>query len=126
MYTLTKRFTFEAAHMLEHHDGKCRRLHGHSWKAEVELRGDVLWGDGAKRGMLIDYGDVSRAVKPLIEDYLDHHHLNDTLGTDSPTSEFVAEWIFNALKGQLDGLLWAVIIEETCTSRCRFAPYENV
>ena len=118
-FTLTKEFKFEAAHVLLGHDGKCARLHGHSWVGEVVLEGDKLVQDGPKAGMLADFGDVSAALEPLVDDYLDHHFLNETLATDRPTSEFVAEWVYNRLRGKLPGLS-AVVIRETCTSSCRY------
>lgn len=70
--------------------------------------------------MLVDYGDLSAAVKPLVDEILDHHHLNDTLrpyGIVHPTSEEVAQWVFKALQKRLPGIV-SVAIEETCTSAC--------
>jgi len=119
MFTLTKEFRFEAAHMLPHHDGKCRRLHGHSWKMRVELRKIGLEVEGPKRGMLMDFGDISKAIQPLLETRLDHHYLNETTGLENPTSEEVARWVFNHLEGEL-AYLHAVEIDETCTSSCRY------
>ena len=118
-FTLRKRFTFEAAHFLPQHDGKCRRLHGHSWVGWVEVQGNRLQGTGPHKGMLVDYGCLSQAVRPLLDNYLDHHCLNDTLGLESPTSEMVAQWVFDHL--QNTGLpVSAVTIEETCTSVCTY------
>ena len=120
-YTLTKSATFEASHILPHHDGKCARLHGHSWKVTVEVSGDTLHRDGVKAGMLTDYGDISAPLKRLVEGSLDHWHLNDSTGLESPTSELLATWVFEALRGEIPGLS-AVTIEETCTSRCTYRP----
>lgn len=119
MFTLTKQFRFEAAHVLLGHDGKCARLHGHSWVGRVVLRGDELVRSGPKAGMLVDFCDVKAALTPLVDGWLDHHFLNETLATDRPTSEFVAEWVYGQLKPVLP-LLAAVEIEETCTSSCRY------
>jgi 6-pyruvoyltetrahydropterin/6-carboxytetrahydropterin synthase len=89
---LVKVFDFEAAHWLptfpEGH--KCRRLHGHSFKAEVIVEGDV---DEAE-GYLIDYADIKAAITPLRE-RLDHRCLNDVEGLENPTSEAIARWIFD-------------------------------
>ncbi len=120
-YTIRKKFTFEAAHQLVDHDGKCARLHGHSWVAWVEVQGTEVHLDGPKRNMLVDFADVKSAVKPLVNGYLDHHHLNDTLGCDMPTSEYVAKWLFDKVANLMPGLA-AVEIEETCTSMCRYRP----
>jgi 6-pyruvoyltetrahydropterin/6-carboxytetrahydropterin synthase len=119
MFRLAKTFRFEASHQLMHHDGKCARLHGHSWKGQLIVEGTDLIADGPKENMLIDYGDLSAAIKPIVEDYLDHHHLNDTLQTEMPTSEFLAKWIYEKVKPTMSPLV-AVVIEETCTSRCEY------
>ena len=121
MWTLTKAFSFEAAHSLPDHDGKCRRLHGHSWRGRVILQGETLNQKGAKSGMLQDFGDIKAVLDPLVAGWLDHQHLNETLPMRSPTSEEVARWIFDQLKPSLP-LLVAVEIDETCTSSCRYQP----
>lgn len=121
MWLLSKKFTFEASHQLVNHDGKCARLHGHSWRGEIMIEGHALQPDGPKENMTLDYADIKAPLKPIIDLQLDHWHLNDTLKTDMPTSEFVAQWLFNKLVGKLPSLV-AVVIEETCTSRCEFRP----
>jgi 6-pyruvoyltetrahydropterin/6-carboxytetrahydropterin synthase len=118
-WQLEKEFLFEAAHMLPNHDGKCARLHGHSWKGRVVIQGDGLYINGPKQGMVMDYSDISAKIKPMNEKYLDHHYLNETLGLSAPTSEEVARWVYNHLKQELPEL-HQVIIEETCTSRCTY------
>ena len=121
MFKLCKGFKFEAAHRLPHHDGKCQRLHGHSWRGMIICEGEGLAEQGPQQGMLIDYGDMSTAVEGLVEGKLDHYFLNDSLDMESPTSENIAEFCFFWLKPMLP-LLKAVIIEETCTSSCEFRP----
>lgn len=121
LYTLTKDFAFEAAHFLPSHDGKCKRLHGHSWKLRVVVAGNTLYGGGPKAGMLMDYYDIGQVVKPLVESKLDHWCLNETTGLENPTSENLAEWIYGQLRPLLRELV-AVEINETCTSACRFEP----
>lgn len=120
MFKLQKDFRFEAAHFLPNHDGKCARLHGHSWKGTAVLEGDTLIEDGPKQGMLLDYSSVKAALEPLVEEHLDHFYLNDTVDP-YPTSERVARWVFEKLKPSLPQLV-AVIIEETCTARCEYRP----
>ena len=119
MFRLEKEFRFEAAHQLPNHDGKCRRLHGHSWVGRIIVEGPDLHVEGAKAGMLIDYGDLSAMVKPLVEKSLDHYHLNESTGLNNPTSEELARWVYNQLKPDLP-LLTAVQIDETCTSRAEY------
>lgn len=60
--TVAKRFRWEAAHRLPWHDGPCDNLHGHSYRMTVELEGTP-----DARGMLIDFQDVKRALKPLVD-----------------------------------------------------------
>lgn len=123
-FSLEKEFRFEAAHRLVHHDGHCARLHGHSWRGRIICEGNRLYEEGPKRGMLIDYADMSAALRPVLETYLDHHFLNETLQTDSPTSEVIAAKLFFMLVQELPNLT-AVVIEETCTSRCTFRPDQS-
>lgn len=121
MYLLKKKFTFEAAHQLHNHDGKCSRLHGHSWIGWLIVQGDKLHTSGPKQGMLVDYGDLSAAVKPLVEQYLDHHFLNETTGLEDTTSENLAKWVYDQLSASVPALV-AVTIEETCTAICTYWP----
>lgn len=72
---LKKTFTFEASHQLPNHDGKCARLHGHSWVLDVWCIAPVNEEAGhPKEGIGIDYYDIKEIVNPIIEK-LDHHHL---------------------------------------------------
>ncbi len=114
---LIKQFTFEAAHWLPTFpDGhKCRRMHGHSFRVEVVVEGDV---DEAK-GYLIDYGDIGRAVDPVVH-RLDHYCLNEIKGLENPTSEMVARWLWREIKPALP-MLAMIIVHETCTSRCEYS-----
>lgn len=123
MWILEKEFRFEASHVLPHHDGKCSRLHGHSWKGRLICEGGELVQEGPRQGMLLDYSDMTKAIRPLVEEYLDHYHLNESLGLENPTSEEVARWIYDQVKPMLSSLV-AVVIEETCTSRCTYRPKE--
>lgn len=115
MFTLQKTFRFEAGHVLTYHDGKCSKPHGHSYVLTVTIEGEELVADGPKRNMVIDFYDIKTPVKKLLEDYLDHHWLNDTLETDSPTCEYIAKWIFDYLKPKLP-LLSAITVHETASS----------
>lgn len=114
---LVKSFGFEAAHFLPHvaADHKCRRIHGHSFRCEIEVRGEVDPGTG----MVLDYAEIKAAYKPL-EALLDHRFLNqDVPGLENPTSEIIAVWIWERLKPVLP-LLSAVIVHETCTARAEY------
>ncbi|HEY5611000.1 MAG TPA: 6-carboxytetrahydropterin synthase QueD [Thermoanaerobaculia bacterium] len=113
---LVKDFRFEAAHHLPNlpPDHKCRRMHGHSFRGEIAVRGEV----DPRTGWLIDFSDLKNVVKPLL-DQLDHYLLNDVPGLENPTSEMLAIWIWKRLKPALPQL-FRVTIEETCTSRCHY------
>jgi len=113
---LSRSFTFEAAHALptfpEGH--KCRRLHGHSFRVEVRVEGEV----DQQRGYLIDYGDIKAACEP-VRARLDHYYLNEIEGLENPTAENLARWIWERLKPGLP-LLSAVCVHETCTTGCEY------
>ena len=68
---LSRSYTFEASHRLENmpQDHSCYRLHGHGYKVDIEVAGDV----DATTGMLIDFLKLDSIVKPIIE-LLDHRH----------------------------------------------------
>ncbi|MFJ6950106.1 6-carboxytetrahydropterin synthase QueD [Micromonospora aurantiaca (nom. illeg.)] len=106
-----REFTFEAAHRLPHvpEGHKCARLHGHSYRVEVHVRGEV----GASTGWVMDFGDIKAAFRPLL-DQLDHYYLNEVPGLENPTSEVLAQWIWARLIDQLP--LSAIMVRETCTS----------
>lgn len=121
MFRLEKEFRFEASHQLPQHDGKCARLHGHSWVGRLIVEGPALVQEGPKTGMLLDYGDLSAAIRPLLENQLDHWHLNESTGLENPTSEVLAEWIYYRIKRRIPELV-AVQINETCTSQAEYRP----
>ncbi|NES89229.1 6-carboxytetrahydropterin synthase, partial [Okeania sp. SIO2B9] len=73
-WIIGKEFRFEASHQLPNHDGKCARLHGHSWRGVIYVSGNELVNSGGKQGMIMDYGDIKKHLKPLLDDYLDHYH----------------------------------------------------
>jgi 6-pyruvoyltetrahydropterin/6-carboxytetrahydropterin synthase len=121
MFELEKTFHFEAGHALTHHDGKCKTPHGHSYVMTLHLASDKLIADGPKKNMVIDFTDISDIVKPMIETYLDHKWLNETLQNDSPTVEFIAMWVYEHLSPKLP-LLKKVSLYETSTSKVTYAP----
>lgn len=112
MFQLKKRFTFEAGHALTYHEGKCKKPHGHSYVFLVKISGTTLQKQGPQKNMIIDFFTIQNIVKPMIETYLDHQWLNDTLETDSPTAEFIAQWIYKHLKPQIPQLT-AITLYET-------------
>ena len=119
---LTKQFRFEAAHYLpqfpEGH--KCRRLHGHSFRIEVKVQGEV----DPLTGIIIDFGDIKKVVKPYIN-MLDHYCLNEVgeeRGIEElkmPSSENIGKWLYHELEGKIEGL-YSVVVHETCTCSCEY------
>jgi 6-pyruvoyltetrahydropterin/6-carboxytetrahydropterin synthase len=121
-WIIYKEFHFEAAHRLPHYEGKCRRLHGHSWLGRVYVKSNHLQSQGSQQGMVMDFGEISQYLQPLLDNFLDHHYLNETTGLENPTSEELSRWIYEKLaKVGLPGL-HAVEIRETCTSGCTYYP----
>jgi len=115
MFEIEKSFTFEAGHTLRHHLGACSKPHGHSYEVTITLQKKELHQEGSKKNMVEDFATISEAAKSMLETYLDHCWLNDTLQTDSPTAEFIAKWIFDHLESKLEGLK-AVKVKETAKS----------
>lgn len=109
-----KRFRFEAAHRLPHvpADHKCARLHGHSFRAYVVLRGNP----DDESGWIVDFADVAAAWAPL-HDALDHRYLNEVPGLENPTTENLARWVYTRLlSSEIGKFLYRVVVSETCTS----------
>jgi len=119
MFEITKSFRFDAGHVLTRHNGKCCRPHGHTYSLDITVRTKELQSTGSTTNMVVDFNDISNLVKPMIEAYFDHHWINDTLETDSPTVEFMAKWIYRHLKPQMP-ILHAVSLYETPTSKARY------
>lgn len=91
MYTITKEFHFSASHQLDHlpKDHPCARLHGHNYVVILELSHDTL-----QDGFVRDFRDLDE-FKRMIDDQVDHRHLNDVLGAGYlTTSERLARWFF--------------------------------
>ncbi|HEY8297440.1 MAG TPA: 6-carboxytetrahydropterin synthase QueD [Candidatus Baltobacteraceae bacterium] len=109
---IVKHFRFEAAHVLPYHDGKCSRLHGHSYRLEVAIAGP-LRQDGPARGMIEDFDTIKAVVHRHVIDVLDHQNLNDVL--ENPTCERIVAWVWERLAAHLPGLD-TLVLWETATS----------
>lgn len=82
MIRITKIFNFETAHVLYNYDGKCKNMHGHSYKLFVTVKGNPIKDlDHHKNGMVVDFGDIKKIVKEEIVDIWDHAVL---VNGDSP------------------------------------------
>ncbi len=106
--SITKEFEFEAAHRLPWHKGGCYNLHGHTYKLQVTIKGELN-----ENGIIMDFGDLKKLVKKHIIDIYDHSYLNDFF--ENPTAELMAEKILeilNSYEKRIVGIrLW-----ETTTS----------
>ena len=70
---ITKQFSFETGHALYGYDGKCRNVHGHSYKLSVTVIGTpISETNHVKYGMVIDFSDLKKIVKEEIVDVFDH------------------------------------------------------
>ena len=114
---LSKEYGFEAAHRLPNAPPghKCQRMHGHSYRVEVSIAGEV----DEQAGWLQDFADITAVVKPLLERELDHRTLNDVPGLENPTAELLCAWLWNRLRPELPHLS-AITVHETCAARCTY------
>ncbi|MFA6006904.1 MAG: 6-carboxytetrahydropterin synthase [Candidatus Paceibacterota bacterium] len=84
MLEITKRFTFEAAHRLPWHKGKCQQSYGYSYKLEVSALGELNEND-----IVLDFDDLTKLVKEVVIDRYDHKDLNDFF--PNPSAEVLAQ-----------------------------------
>lgn len=110
-----RRYRFESAHQLPNvpEGHPCGRMHGHGF--EVILHVNQSLGDHA---MGVDYDQIDKCWDPIHQD-LDHACLNDIAGLENPTSESLATWLWQRLKGELPQLSW-VTVYETVTAGCHY------
>lgn len=121
-YTIAKTFTFDASHALDDlPDGhQCKRLHGHTYRVEVILAGDVLHGPG----FVVDYGDLDD-IKQDIRDHLDHRHLGGAgypgVFPFPPTAERLAAALFERWVAWHPQLV-AIRVSETPATWAEYRP----
>ncbi|UOR13361.1 6-carboxytetrahydropterin synthase QueD [Halobacillus amylolyticus] len=90
---VSKEFTFDAAHHLHCYEGKCKNLHGHTYKVIFGISGFV-----DEIGLVIDFGDIKKIWKEQIEIHLDHRYLNDTLPQMNTTAENMVVWVYEKME----------------------------
>jgi len=114
---LTREYSFEAAHRLPMvpPDHKCARMHGHSFRVEVTVAGEI----DERMGWLVDFAEITAVVEPLLKRELDHRALNDVPGLENPTSENLCVWLWRRLSADLPNMV-ELTVHETCTARCTF------
>ena len=118
MYTIAKRFSFAASHIIgglppEH---PCSRLHGHNYEVEVILQSPALDSVGFVR----DYHELS-ALREFLRETVDHRHLNDVLGHDRTTAEVISKWLYDWCKARWPEVV-AVRVCETPRTSAEYRP----
>ena len=107
---LGKEYHFSAAHKLtEVQDGHpCKRLHGHNYVVEIEVRGEVSKRNGFVNGL--DFYEIDELVKPIVEK-LDHQFLNDFV--ENPTAENIAQYFLDEIYRTSAKYVYSVKVFET-------------
>jgi len=77
MYILKVESSFDSAHFLAGHQGKCRNIHGHSWKVVAEVESASLVSEGESRGMVVDFSQLKKDMRQSVGFY-DHALLVET------------------------------------------------
>lgn len=127
MTTVTKIFMFEACHKLPHYDGACHNLHGHSYKLEVTVGGDIVTNPNhSKCGMIIDFKDLKQIVKEVAVDKYDHSYLNDYF--ENPTAEIMVNKIAEDIMSKLPNGVYLVSCKlwETATSYAEYNAFNGM
>ncbi|WP_372713943.1 6-carboxytetrahydropterin synthase QueD [Ilyobacter sp.] len=97
MYILTAEHHFDSAHFLQGYDGKCSNIHGHRWRVVAEVEGENLFLEGQLRDMVVDFGDLKRDIKKMV-DYYDHSLIIETDSMRKETLTFLKEDGFNIIE----------------------------
>lgn len=119
MYEISQRFFFDAAHTLRREieaEGS-KRVHGHTYYAEVFVRGEPK----GTSGMVLDLGYVRREVEVLREK-LDHHFLDEVAGLGIPTLENLCAFIWKELQPKLPGLSAVTVERHAIGDKCIYRP----
>jgi 6-pyruvoyltetrahydropterin/6-carboxytetrahydropterin synthase len=99
-FTVFKEIGFAAAHFLREYHGKCEALHGHNYRVRVYVGADEL----DPEGMVLDFVELRRVLREVVDERLDHRHLNEVPPFDSrnPTAEHIAQWIAEEAAARID------------------------
>ncbi|GGA35716.1 6-carboxytetrahydropterin synthase QueD [Kroppenstedtia guangzhouensis] len=117
---VTREFTFDAAHHLHLYKGKCKSLHGHTYRLVITISGFV-----DEIGIAVDFGEIKRMYKEEVEARLDHRYLNEVLPNMNTSAENMIVWIWEVLDDRLEQDGWKkrghrleeLVLYETPTSR---------
>lgn len=115
MFEITKAAGFDAAHFIEDGpaDHRYRRMHGHSFRVEASIRGEVKPG----HGWVEDLGELDQVLGEIAKT-LDHGLLNDQPGLKIPTLEALCVYFAERLKPRFPGLSRVVVSRPTIGERC--------
>jgi 6-pyruvoyltetrahydropterin/6-carboxytetrahydropterin synthase len=120
MFEISKQFRFESAHTLHRQSDSAttqsasRQIHGHSYRAEVVVRGDA----DPKSGMVVDFGVLEQAVEAA-RLALDHHFLNDVADLGPATMENLCVWIWHKVSG-CAGLTRVSVYRDSTGEMCSY------
>ncbi|ERI08233.1 6-carboxytetrahydropterin synthase QueD [Aneurinibacillus aneurinilyticus] len=98
---LTKEFTFDSAHHLHLYEGKCKSLHGHTYKLIITMSGFV-----DDIGICVDFGDIKKVYEHTIKARLDHKYLNEVLPPMNTTAENMIVWIWEQIDEEIEYRGW--------------------
>ncbi len=118
MYELAKQFRFEAAHTLPGRavdTDPSRRIHGHSYRAEVVVRGIA----DPVTGMVVDLGLFERLLEQA-RDGLDHRFLDEVAGLGPATMESLAAWIWRSVTPACPGLARVTVHRDSNAESCTY------
>lgn len=147
---VVKQIEWDMGHRVMNHSSKCRNIHGHRYKAEIALEGNLINGDGnSSEGMVIDFGDIKKTAMEHVHDVLDHgfmvwekdevllkffrenEEFKKVIVPFTPTAENIAKWIFEQLDDKFRDvyktglrLKW-VKLWETPTTYVEYSPNEQ-
>lgn len=114
-WTLHTEFKFDAAHLIEGYDGKCGRMHGHSYKVHISAESDTLNPSKylEKPDMVCDFRELKWASGDAQKGGLDHGILNELIDVN-PTAERIAEYIYHETTERIpEGIGLKVTVWET-------------
>lgn len=139
MYIIKVEHSFDSAHFLAGYIGKCSNIHGHRWNVEVEVGADVLIEAGQMRGMVVDFSDIKKDIKELLDTF-DHALIIEegTMRKETlqcltedgfkilstkfrPTAENFAYFLYNCIKQKGYNVRRVIVNESSSNS----AIYEN-
>lgn len=133
MIYISKQYSFDSTHQLRRYDwdqqknwdvfGKCSRQHGHTYYLEVMVGGAL----NLETGMIINYFDLDKIVKPIVDDRLDHINLNllfpKMLTTAENLVEQIANWLLKEIDLRYDTVsVERVTLQETLKTKAIWTP----